>query len=105
MHRGFLGDSYDLVKRFWAESLRSIAPLYTHPDFVPEDLRGRFTKVTRIPIFNPSSVLQCRLGLLLDPDTGIPLPDSKRGNKTMKHAPLEWIAETFKKQCPEYLIC
>lgn len=26
----YLGDSYDLIKRFWSESLRSIAPLYAH---------------------------------------------------------------------------
>jgi len=33
-----LGDSYDLVKRFWAEALGPGGTLYAHPRFVPAAL-------------------------------------------------------------------
>src|SRR6266478_6504291 len=33
VHEKYLGDSYDLVKRFWCESLGPVAPLYAHPRF------------------------------------------------------------------------
>jgi hypothetical protein len=45
----YLGDSYGIVKRFWSESLRSIAPLYAHPRFVTPGIREQYTAVTSIP--------------------------------------------------------
>jgi hypothetical protein len=48
----YLGDSYDLIKRFWHEALEPIAPLYAHPKFIPADLRTRFTTLTSIPILD-----------------------------------------------------
>ena len=39
MDEQWLGDSYDLVKRFWKKSLEPVAPLYSHPRFVPSTIR------------------------------------------------------------------
>jgi hypothetical protein len=46
MNQKYLGDSYDMVKRFWADILRPIAPLCAHPDFIPEPVRERFLRLT-----------------------------------------------------------
>jgi hypothetical protein len=48
----YLGDSYDIVKRFWSESLRAVAPLLAHPRFVPADIRMQYTSVTSIPVLD-----------------------------------------------------
>lgn len=53
MDERFLGDSYDLVKRFWAESLRPIGELYADIAFVPEKLREKFRVPDRGSV-NPS---------------------------------------------------
>ncbi len=52
----YLGDSYDLVKRFWSESLRSVGPLYAYSRFVPADIRVQYTAVTSIPILDTDNL-------------------------------------------------
>src|SRR5438552_17254728 len=47
VHEKYLGDSYDLVKRFWCESLGPVAPLYAHPRFVPSLLMLLFFSLHR----------------------------------------------------------
>lgn len=58
MKREFLGDSYDMVKRFWADLLRHTAPLYADPRFYQDDdkskevgLQREFTRLTGIRIY------------------------------------------------------
>lgn len=52
MHHSFLGDSYDIVKRFWGERLANIAPLIAHPRFVPREIRREFELIVGIPILD-----------------------------------------------------
>lgn len=101
----YLGDSYDLVKRFWREQLMPIAPLLGHPRFVPESLRGRFTLLTTIPFFEPEKTPAAPFGLFLDPHTGIPLPKEGVTKATIEHAPLPFIADEMKRLSPKYAIC
>lgn len=103
MHQDFLGDSYDLVKRFWAENLSSIAPIYTHDRFVPEEIRRDYAQITRLPIFNSSVVHP--FAIFLDPCTGIPAPTRGARNPTMKRAPIPFIVDVFEKLHPRFLIC
>jgi len=99
----YLGDSYDIVKRFWAESLRSFGQLYAHSRFVPQEIRGQYTAVTSIPILNASP--RTPFGILLDPDTGIPLPTESTQKATSKHAPLRFIVNLNDEFSPKYMIC
>jgi hypothetical protein len=99
----YLGDSYDIVKRFWAESLHLIAPLYAHPRFVPNKIYAEYTRLTTIPILPASPTAP--FGILLDPDTGIPRPTGPTERVTVKHAPLSFIADIDKECGPAYLIC
>ena len=41
MHKDHLGDSYDLVKRFFCQVLDEIVPLYADPRFVPEPISSQ----------------------------------------------------------------
>jgi hypothetical protein len=101
----YLGDSYDIVKRFWAESLRSISPLYAHPRFIPVDIRAQYTAVTTIPILDLVKPPECPIGLLLDPHTGIPLSSKSTAEASASHAPLAFIAWVNNRLRPEYIIC
>ncbi|SPE45500.1 hypothetical protein SBA7_860002 [Candidatus Sulfotelmatobacter sp. SbA7] len=103
MREVFLGDSYDLVKRFWRESLDSIGPLYAHPRFIPLSIRKQFTAVTTIPILG--TLPKGHFGILLDPDTGVPLPSKQAVRRTAKHAPLTFIVGLNVEMRPDYLIC
>jgi hypothetical protein len=103
MDQNFLGDSYDLVKRFWAENLSSIAPIYADERFVPEEIRKDYTQITRLPIFN-SSVAH-PFAIFLDPCTGIPSPKRGARKPTKKYAPLLFIIDVFEKFHPKFLIC
>ena len=101
----YLGDSYDLVKRFFWQELREIAPLYADPRFVPKQIRAKFSLITKIPMLTevPSG---SDFGLLLDPDTGIKAPgcSCSKGNK--KHVSLEQIVEYLKQPpTPKYIVC
>jgi hypothetical protein len=101
MRSEFLGDSYDLVKRFLAESLSSIAPIYADETFVPEEIREVYTKITGIPIFNSTAVRP--FAIFLDPCTGVPSPKHTSRKPTQEHAPLAFIVDVFEKCHPEYL--
>jgi len=103
VHKQYLGDSYDVVKRFWAESFRSIAPLYAHSRFVPLGIRDQYVSLTAIPILDSPPMTP--FGILLDPDTGIPLPKESTEQATAKHAPLRFIVEINEELRPTYLIC
>jgi hypothetical protein len=103
MRESYLGDSYDLVKRFWFESLKSIAPLYARPRFIPPALCARYTAVTSIPILDSHPVGQ--FGILFDPDTGIPLPTGSPGLTNASHASLPFMVQTDDELHPQYMVC
>ena len=46
MDEKYLGDSYDLVERFFSQVLDPIARLYAHSKFVPPEIRDPYTKIT-----------------------------------------------------------
>jgi hypothetical protein len=99
----FLGDSYDLVKRFWSESLRSVAPLYAHSRFVPSGIRAQYLQITGIPVLDTPPVGP--FGILLDPHTGIPLPNESAKGATVSHASLPFIVQVDTVLHPTYIIC
>jgi hypothetical protein len=99
----FLGDSYDLVKRFLAENLSSIAPIYAEGTFIPEEIREAFIRITKIPIFHPPVARP--FAIFLDPCTGIPSPNHRSRKPTKENAPLPFIREVFEIYHPEFLIC
>lgn len=101
----YLGDSFDVVKRFWAESLTPVARLYAHPRFIPLSIRGRYTAMTTIAVLDPDKPPDGRFGLLFDPHTGIPLPATSPAEASASHAPLSFIIGTNAALRPEYMIC
>lgn len=101
----YLGDSYDLVKRFWAESLRQVAPLYAHPRFVPLGIRAQYTSVTSIPVLDTNELPHGLFGVLLDPHTGIPQPSESSTEATASHATLPFITQVNERLRPAYMIC
>jgi hypothetical protein len=98
MQRRYLGDSYDLVKRHWAQCLFSIGPLFAHPKFVPVEIRKEYELMTTIPVLDQRPVTP--FGLLLDPDTGIPLPTSHGAKVSRSYAPLSFVVEIYDQSCP-----
>lgn len=104
MQAKYLGDSYDIVKRFWAVSLGGIAHLYAHPKFISNEIWSSFTAVTTIPILKLVSPPTRPFGILLDPHTGIPFP-SKSPRLTPSHAPLLAIMQLMDALHPRYMIC
>lgn len=105
MHAKYLGDSYDIVKRFWAEQLMGIAPLFAHPRFIPPGIAPAFVDMVRMPIFSHSARPTEPFGLFLDPHTGIPLPTSLSRRATVSHAPLSFIEAEFERCGPHYQVC
>ena len=103
LKRQYLGDSYDILKRFWADSLGQIAPLFAHPKFVPEEIRDDYKLITNIPILVPGQ--NESIGILLDPHTGIPLPSENKSAVSSSHAPLAFIVELNNLLQPKYVIC
>jgi hypothetical protein len=101
----YLGDSYDIVKRFWRAVLRHVAPLYAHPKFVPDTLQEDFTALTEIPLLNLQRLPPEHFGVLLDPDTGIPHPNARSQRVSRKHAPLKFISELFSDCGALYVVC
>jgi hypothetical protein len=100
MKECFLGDSYDLVKRFFCEALKPIAQVYACPKFVPSEIRDKYTTITGIPILGNAPT--DRFGIFLDPDTGVPLfqrVDARR------YASLEFVLELNHELHPDYIIC
>lgn len=103
MDQQYLGDSYDVVKRFLRQVLDPIAPLYSYDKFVPDEMQSSYTLVTGIPIL--AGTPEGRFGVLLDPDTGVPLPTEGSDAATKRHAPLQFIITLEKRLHPEYMIC
>ncbi len=91
MDQKFFGDSYDIVKRFWADLLRPDAPLYAWPEFIPEDLRVEYSRFTGIAMYSPSLNSGSNFSILNDPDTGIRLPGAKKQARTRGHATIEQV--------------
>jgi hypothetical protein len=101
----YLGDSYDLVKRYWREQLECVAPLYAHARFIRPALRERFTTLTSIPILDLKQLPKTSYGLFLDPHTGIPLPDDSSTKVSIAYAPLSYIVALNRQITPQYMIC
>jgi hypothetical protein len=101
----YLGDSFDIVKRFWAERLGSIAPLFAHPRFVPAAIKSAFEGLVGMPVLHPNEPRAEPFGLFLDPNTGIPLPTALAQRATASHAPLSFIGAELDRLRPAYLIC
>lgn len=99
-----LGDSYDIVKRFWRDQLDSIGPLYAHSRFVPERLQGRYTELTTIPILPEELPPSRPFGLFFDPHTRIPLPKEGQA-ESPRYAPLSYIVSEHKRLRPRYMLC
>ncbi len=105
MHEKYLGDSFDIVKRFFAERLAAVAPLLAHPKFVPPGMRPAFEKMVGMRVLGVSEAPDHPFGLFLDPHTGIPLPGEKLRTVTASHAPLEFIAGEMARLKPRYVLC
>jgi hypothetical protein len=105
MHERYLGDSFDIVKRFWAERLSRIAPLFAHPRFIPPRIRPAFHKMVAMDILDENARPQEPFGLFLDPHTGIPLPQAAVRQATASYAPLSFIEAELRRLDPRYLIC
>jgi hypothetical protein len=105
VRKKYLGDSFDIVKRFWAECLGVVAPLLAHPRFIPAEIRREFETVVGMRVLDPNELPTQPFGLFLDPDTGIPLPTAKLSTATKSHAPLLFIEAEFARLKPRYLIC
>ena len=86
MKRDYLGDSYDAVKRLWQQVFADWAPLYADLWFIPEDLRGEFTRLTGISMLPDSP--QQPYSILNDPDTGIRLPGENNQKESRAHIAL-----------------
>ena len=99
MDEKFLGDSFDLVKRFFAQTLSSIATVYADGAFVPEEMRTAYSKVTGVPIFD--DLAERPFALLLDPCTGIRV----EGKPTKNYVSPCDIARVFKRYHPQFLVC
>lgn len=95
MHEKYLGDSFDILKRFWVELLSPVAPMMAHSRFIPDHMRQSFTRLTGAPIFDATRKPRRPYSLLLDPHAGIPLPDASYQKLRMSHVPIEFIADLF----------
>lgn len=89
LNRKYLGDSFDAVKRVWADVLSGWAPLYANPRFIPSDLRSEFTAYTHIPVLSKDHV--GNHAVLNDPDTGIYAPSREDQRVSVKHVSLGYI--------------
>ena len=105
MRRDYLGDSYDIVKRFWAERLSPIAPLFAHPRFVPIEIRPVYERLTGMRVLQEEVAPTRPFGLFLDPHTGISLPDARRQRSASSHTTPAFIVEILADWEPRYLIC
>jgi hypothetical protein len=101
----YLGDSFDIVKRFWADHLGVIAPLFAHPKFVPPEIKPAFENMVGMRVLDSTEVPTQPFGLFLDPHTGIPLPTAAQRTATASHAPLRFIEGEYARLKPKYLIC
>ncbi len=105
MDKKYLGDSFDIVKRFWAERLAIVAPLLAHPRFVSADIKSQFEQMVGMRVLDRDETPTEPFGLFFDPHTGVPLPRVSLQTATASHAPLAFIAAEFARLKPKYLIC
>jgi hypothetical protein len=105
MRKKYMGDSFDIVKRFWAQWLRAIAPLLAHPRFVPVDIKPQFENMVGIRVLGSKETPVDPFGLFFDPNTGVPLPSAVRQTPTASHAPLAFIESECSRLKPTYAIC
>ncbi len=105
MREKYLGDSFDIVKRFWVELLNPIADVYLDPRFVPLDLHAALSCFTGARIWNEAEDVHRKFSLLLDPHTGIPLPDARDQRVRKSHAPIQDIARLFDNRKLSFLMC
>jgi hypothetical protein len=66
-------------------------------------IRRKYLAVTKIPVLDEKAIPKDPYGLLLDPHTGIPLPDA--ATATSAHATLKYILEASRELRPHYMIC
>ena len=91
MKQTFLGDSYDALKRLWADILRDWAPLYVERRWISKDIQRPFTRFTGIPMLPKR--LGSRHSILLDPDTGIMARGRLAARHNQTHVTVDTIAE------------
>jgi hypothetical protein len=104
VHSKYLGDSFDIVKRFWADCLGSVAPLFAHTKFVPQNIQEKYERMVGVRLL-PADGLPVCFGLFLDPNTGIPLPTSSSQGATASHATVSFIVREFNRLKPTYMVC
>lgn len=98
MNSEFLGDSYDLVKRFFASVLESEAKLWTSERFIADDLYdkkglGPYHKVTGIRVLRTAP--KGKYSILNDPDTGVRSPRRDQAD-TRRHISLDTIRDQLR---------
>jgi hypothetical protein len=103
MHERYLGDSFDILKKHWADLLSPIAPMFAHPRWLPNDVTDRFTRLTGISVLNDR--IDRNYSLLIDPHTGIPLPDAVDQRIRISHAPLNYIRSLFDDARLDFVVC
>ena len=102
MKREYLGDSYDAVKRLWQQVLADWAPLYAEPQFLPENLRKDFTRLTRIPMLTTQHPRN--YSILNDPDTGIRLPGEANQAVRRTHISIATIIKQLREEGPRCVV-
>ena len=105
MHEKYLGDSFDILKRFWVELLSPVASMHAHARFIPTALQQRFTRLTGAPIVGQTPNPDSPYSLLLDPHTGIPLPNAANQNLRVSHAPIDFIVGLFDDPQLSFIAC
>ena len=103
-----LGDSYDMLKRFWVELLSTVAPMHAHGHFilnVPEGFRQQYVELTKAQITDNPEMIKTSYSLLLDPDTGIPLPNAQDQRLRSSHAPISFIVRRFDHPQLAFVVC
>src|SRR5262249_39270673 len=68
-------------------------------------MRKQYTAATLAQILCMDKPPVGQFGLLLDPDTGIPLPGESATAATSSHAPLPFIVQENQRLRPAYMIC
>jgi hypothetical protein len=102
MKRDFLGDSYDAVKRLWQQVLVDWAPLFAEPQFLPEDLRDDFTRLTGIPLLTAQRPRN--YSILNDPDTGMRLPREANQAEGRTHISFATVIKQLQEQGPRCVV-
>ena len=102
MKRDFLGDSYDLVKRFWRQLLADWAPLFADPRFIPADLYEEYSALTGIEML--PSPLSERFSIINGPDTGIRLPGQAKQREGRTNTTINAIISQLEQLRPKCII-